>query len=105
MSLAVNVESTVGVCVCFWLSARVTGPAYISVLIHLFVCAWEHVCVIAGGVYECLSCVFVLLLNRVSSCRSDCESMGTDISVGGREVNRQAAGYPITLGVLLHPLP
>ncbi len=31
--------------------------------------------------------------------------MGTDGTIGGRGVSRQAAGFPITLGVLLHPLP
>ncbi|KAK2837803.1 hypothetical protein Q5P01_015015 [Channa striata] len=31
--------------------------------------------------------------------------MGTYTTTGGREVSRQAAGYPITLGLLLHPLP
>lgn len=31
--------------------------------------------------------------------------MGADINDGGRGVSRQAAGYPIMLGVLLHPFP
>ncbi len=90
-------------CVCFWLSVCVKACVHIHLCARARGCG--HVCVIAWGVYECIPRVFVLHLSTASSCRGDCETMGTDITVGGRGVSRQAAGYPITSGPLLRPLP
>lgn len=68
------------------------------------VCVWIRVrhCIRSPWVFSvCLCCSWAQ-----SSRRGDCETMGTGITDGGRGVNGQAAGYPITFGVLLlRPLP
>lgn len=77
--------------------------------LHASICEGVHVnlCVSLHAVCMCMSPVWVLQLSsKASYRRGDCETMGTDITVRGRGVSRQPAGYPITLGVLLlHPLP
>lgn len=94
-------------CVCVSLAVSMCEGLRTSARVSICAraCMWGHVCVIAGGVYECISRVFVLLLSAASSCSGDCETMGTDITVGGRGVSWQAAGYPITSGPLLRLLP
>lgn len=92
-------------CVCVFVNVSMCEGLRTSAHVSICARACGHVCVIPWGVYECISCVFALLLCTASSCRGDCETMGTDITVGGRGVSRQAAGYPIMLGLRLHPFP
>lgn len=84
--------------VCFWLSACVKA------CVHWHVNPSKvNMCVSLHKVCMSVSCVFVLLLSLIL--QRWLWTMGTDITVGGRGVSRQAAGYPITLGLLLRPLP
>ena len=79
---------------------HVWRPAYI---IHLRACVCVYVCVhMCTSSHECVSCVFV---SQPRPAEVTLKAMGTDITAGGRGVSGQTAGFPITLGLVLRPLP
>ena len=78
-------EACLCVCVCFWLLGLRTS-------VRVSICASPQ-----RGVYECVSNVCVCAALEPPRPAEVTETTGTDITVGGRGVSRQAAGYPITL--------
>lgn len=72
------------------------------------ICAPVCVCVCMGCVHMCTSsheCVSCVLVSQPRPAEVTLKAMGTDITVGGRGVSGQTAGFPITLGLVLSPFP
>lgn len=82
-------------CVCFWLSACAKAYPSVRASVHVNMCASLHE--VSMSV-----CVCVALEPHPAEVT---ETMGTDITVGGRGVSRQAAGYPITLAAAAAAAP
>lgn len=83
-------------CVCYWPSAGVQGlrtsaSVHVTRLIAWDVWRVSPVCLCCPSAQPC-------------SCRGDSEMLETDITVAGRRVSRQAAGYPIILGTAASPI-
>lgn len=95
------VESTGGVFVreCFLAVSTCEGLRTSSICAPMCVYVCVHMCTSS---HECVSCVFV---SQPRPAEVTLKAMGTDITAGGRGVSGQTAGFPITLGLVLRPLP